>query len=839
MDINNLYDFYEIHCKKYPENILFNNSITYSDAFESAAQRAAFLQKEGFKKNDVIGILATSSPEWCTTYMAITMIGAITLPLDINLPAEAYPAMIKTVKAKAFFVSEELKDKLKRVKKYDISADKCLEKKKKVKPANVSEDHIASLLFTSGTTGEPKIVSLSHANIFKTAIATYKFQELNQHDMLLCILPLFHVYALDANFIGPFAAGSSLVFQPSLKGPDIMKSLAENPITIFPAAPQLWELFMDAIVNKVKAESAAKYSLFMFFLRYAPVFRKIGLSFVPDKIFKPVHDIFGHSHRFFISGGAPLKEKYTVYYRNMGFTLIEGYGLTETTGPITMPYYKKNKLGSIGVPMTGNESKVKNVNSEGIGEIWLRGGSVMPGYYKNEAANKEVFDEDGFFNTGDLGRMDRDGYIFLTGRSKNVIVLDSGKNVYPEELESYYKQSDLISEIAVFGRKDDGRETVFAVIVPAEKKSESYNTIKEEINRLNKGLPGYKIISNFAISMDTLPVNSTRKVLYREVEKLLDQDFFQRNEDDSTVLRTVLEGETPEEILIMESVKKKLETDVIYVNETLADHNIDSLGLVDLIVHLEENLSITINPEDLKGLQTMQELLHYLATLEKSDGPSIDQKILNGEITTKPYRFFNPFHHVFLFIFGFISKKFWKVHTINKEKMIFDNHIIVANHQSILDAVWISSEIPAHSRKNVYATGKKKLSFLSKMFPMLPIIFIEHKNSIPALKASADLLRQGKSLIIFPEGTRSRDGKLHEFKTGAAYLAKNLDKKIIPITVNGSYDIFPPGSRFPKFFTELRGNLVIGETIDPNDFRDINSLNKKIFTAIEENLGKK
>ncbi len=834
----NLYTFYRSRCEKYSDCMLFDNAITYGRAFELAMARAAFLQKKGYKQNDVIALLAKSSPEWCITYMAITSIGAVVLPLDTSLPPASYPAMLKKVGAKAAFVSAEFKKTLKAIPVFEVDLGKSMGDPSKARPALVKEDHTASLVFTSGTTGNPKIVTLTHRNIFRTAIATSEYLELRPGDVNLCILPLFHVYALDANFIGPFAAGGALVFQPSLKGPDIMKSLAENPITIFPAAPQLWELFMDAIISRVKAQSMNKYRVFMFFLTAAPVLRALGLGFLLKKVFKPVHDIFGASHRFFISGGAPLKRKYAIYYRNMGFTLIEGYGLSETTGPITLPSHKKNVLGSVGKPTPGNFVKIANANDEGIGEVRLKGDSVMPGYYKNPEANRGAFDEEGYFNTGDLGRLDRKGNLFLTGRSKNVIVLDSGKNIYPEELESHYKQSALISEIAVIGKRIDGRETAYAVIVPSKKNDSSYAEIRAELARLSRFLPGYKMIRNFALSFDPLPVNTTRKVLYSEVAKNLDRGLYKTSEDDSVVLQRELAAATPREEMIVQALKRKLKTKTIYASQTFADYNIDSLGLIDLIVFLEGELNITIDSQQVAKLQTMEEFLLYLASCGENTGQSIEERIFRGDIATRPYRFFNPFHHPIIGLFGILSRLFWKLHTVHPERLVFDNNIIIANHESYLDAVWLAAQIPKRFRNDIYATGKKKLSFLRFFFPMFPIIFIDEENSIPALKASADMLRQGKSLMIFPEGTRSRSGKLGEFRTGAAYLAKNLGKKIIPISINGSYDIYPPHKLIPEFFTKKKGCLVVGETIDPADFKSIDQLNEAMRNAIKQNLYK-
>lgn len=834
---SSLYDFYKEKCELYSDRILFNNMITYGEAFRIAEQRAAFLQSEGYRKGDVIAILAKSNEEWILAYMAINMVGGIVLPLDVNLPASSYPEMIKKVKAKALFISDEYKGVIKKIKTYPVAIDKSLEKKKKLKVPKVSEDDIATYLFTSGTTGKPKIVMLSHKNIFRTAQSTADISYMSTSDVMLCILPLYHVYALDACFVGPFANGASFVYQTSLKGPDIMKSLAENPITIFPAAPLLWEMFMDGIIKKVKGESAFKYRIFTFFLEYGAIMRKIGLGFLADKIFDPVHAIFGRSHRFFISGGAPLKDKYRKYYKSMGFNLVEGYGLTETTGPITLPDVKHNIIGSVGPATPGNEAKIKNINEDGIGEVWFRGDSVMPGYFDNEEANREVFDEEGFFNTGDLGRMDKKGNIFLTGRVKNVIILSSGKNVYPEELESYYKKSEEIEEIAVFGLDRGGDEKVYAVIVPKDKTEKSFEKIRNEINTLNKGLPSYKTVTDFAISFDKLPVNSARKVVYRTVIDLLKQGVYMEHENDSAVLRDVLNGTTPAETEIVETLRKKLKTKTLYAKQTFADFKIDSLGLVDLTVQLEEELHISIDMEKFKNLQTMDEILAYLVSLEKTGGKSIREKLFESEITEKPLLFFNPVLYFWIGLIKLCCRVLWKVKVVNPEKFDINNNIILANHSSYFDIPWLVSAMKIRDIKNSYAIGKKEVSGIRYIFHGMPVIWVDYdKNTNEVFKKSADLLRQNKSIMIFPEGIRSDSGVMQEFKLGSAYLAKNINREIIPVTINGTYDIWPPAKLFPEIFTKKRGSVVIHDKINPADYKTTESLMAKVRSEIEKGL---
>ncbi|MFW6365724.1 MAG: AMP-binding protein [Spirochaetota bacterium] len=835
--MNNLHEFYDKTTLEHKDAILFDNEITYRQAYDLAVKRAAYIRKMGHKQGDVIGICAINSREWCMTYMAITMSGCIALPLDNNLPADQFLPMLKTVNAKTVFCSDDTIEKFPRKVAHRISFDDNLDEARYFVPAAVDKDYPASYCFTSGTTGNAKIVTLTHGNIFLTAVHDSTYLGLSVRDNFLCILPLFHVYAFVANFTGPFAKGASLVFLQSLKGPDIIAALRDNKFTIFPAAPQLWEMFMDSILNKTKSASAVKYAVLSFFLSTTPFFNAVGLGFLPRAVFKPVRTIFGETMKYFISGGAPLKKKYFKYYQRMGLPIIEGYGLTETTGPICISNVEKNKIGSVGPAMPGNEIKIKNINSDGIGEVWLRGHSVMKEYYNNPELTADVFDDDGFFDTGDLGRVDSDGYLFITGRLKNVIVLDSGKNVYPEELESYYKLSPYIAEISVFGRTVNGRETVYAVIVPEEKAPKSYGIVRDEIRRLNKGLPSYKTIGGFALSFDPLPVNSARKVVVHEVIRHLEKGDYMTAADDTVEYQTRLEAENGKQERVIAILKKHLGTDQLYAHESLTDHGVDSLGMVELIVSLEEELSISIDVNKTKKLNTVQELVRYVASLEKGERGSLDTIILGGKIRTKTFTFYNPLIEICAAILRFVTYKRWHMTVHDREQILVDNTILVSNHQSNLDFLLMFVILPYRIRKNLFVIGKKELSFLRFIFPGSNVLYIERGGDVvTAMKASADLLRRGKSLYIFPEGTRSNPGTLGEFKTGAAYLAKNLDKKVVPIAISGTGKILPKGMSFPPLTTSESITVTVGDPVDPGAFESVEHLNQHLYFTVNSLL---
>ena len=834
MIYDNLAQCGKITCERYRENTLFtyNDSImTFGRAYQRIAERASALQKEGFVPGDVIALLSVNSPDWCLTFMAITSIGCIALPLDTGLPHDRYDGMMTFSGAKAVYVSDVFAGIPTGIRKIPVAFSSA--------PGNAHFDApemtratTAAYLFTSGTTGDPKVVTLTHGNILHIAVVCTDLENYTEKDVTLAILPLFHVYALESTFMAPFVTGSSIVLQPSLKGPDILKSLAENPVTIFPAAPQMWRLFFDAIAGKIKAQSKAKYRFFMFLVTYAPVLRVLGLSPLLNKVFSPIHDLLGRSHRFFISGGAALKKEYFNYYKHMGFRIMEGYGLTETTGPIAIPYYKTAVAGSVGAPIRGNEVKIENPGADGIGEVWLRGEAVMSGYFKNDEANRKAFDRDGFFNTGDLGRLDPKGAIFLTGRFKNVIVLDSGKNVYPEEVEQYYSASAEIEEISVIGRTVDGVETVCAVIVPVKKNAASYETIRSALRQLEKGLPPYKIVRRFALSFEPLPKNSTRKVLVADVKKMWDDGTLIAGEHEP-VPRREIHASTPREEMALDLLKKELRRDTLYFDDTFSEYGIDSLGLIDLVVRCEEKLQVSI---DVSLIHTVQDLYMVLSKVDQTKGASVEERIFSGPVTMKKMPFFNPFHHLSLWLLRGMSVLFWRVGIVNRKGLDVGNCIIAANHQSYLDIVWIVSALPLRRRKDFYAIGKKRLTFLRWCVPMLPVIFIEERNTLPSLRASADILRLGKTLVIFPEGTRTADGSVGAFKTGSAYLARNLGKKIIPVSVSGAYDIYPKSRRFPGLFTKTKGMIVVGDPIDPASFNSVDELNDELRRVIIRNM---
>jgi 1-acyl-sn-glycerol-3-phosphate acyltransferase len=277
----------------------------------------------------------------------------------------------------------------------------------------------------------------------------------------------------------------------------------------------------------------------------------------------------------------------------------------------------------------------------------------------------------------------------------------------------------------------------------------------------------------------------------------------------------------------------KLRVEVLYANETLANHQIDSLGLVELIVHLEENINISVDMDKINPLQTLEEFVRYLASCEERSGANLDELILHGPITTKVTTFPNPISELILLLVRAVSSLCWQLRVIHKERMLPNNAIIIANHQSVLDPPLLLNLIPYALRKNVFFIGKKELSLLRFPFAGAPVLFVDRTgNIVPSLKAAADILRSGHSLIIFPEGTRTRNGALGKFKSGAAYLAMHLNKKIIPVTIRGAFEIMPSGKFLPGFISEQKLELIVENEINPQNFTSVEALTDHLRDVI-------
>lgn len=515
----NMYQLLERTAQTYPDNLyLVREGVSYKDFINLVKARAASLDKAGVVKGDVVGILSHNIPEFPITLFALWYLGATVLLLDTNLTPFEYDNMAEIANCKMVCAEKSFVYKTDKFEFYEITK-KDGKVNPDLKPAAVESLDKATMSFTSGSTGVPKVVPLTHFNIIECANSLESMAEwIRPGDYLYGFLPMYHVFGFAVEILATVHFGAGVLLQPTINPKEIMADFKKYRPQVIPAVPRLWEVFRNKIIDNVKAQK--KWGLVSFVLKYGKMLQKIGLGALVRKVQRPILDVFGGRARLLIAGGAATKPEVETFYERLGLTFIQGYGLTETVGPICISKPTKKRLPfAFGGPTLNNECEIRDKNADGVGVLWLRGHQVFGGYLNNEEANKEVFDERGFFNTGDLVSMDKNGELHFAGRKKQVIVLDSGKNVYPDELEGMFITIPGVKNVAVFEHMVKGKTVTYAVF--SVEPDMTIEKLGAEIAAANKKVASYKWVTHFAMTTEDLPLTSTQKVKHHVVRKNL------------------------------------------------------------------------------------------------------------------------------------------------------------------------------------------------------------------------------------------------------------------------------------------------------------------------------
>ncbi len=524
--MKNIYDMLHNAVEQNKDRIFFvRQNETYADLLKKVKQRAVLLaQRFGIKKGDTVAILSGNTPDFIRSYFAITSQGAKVLMLDTGLSASEHINMMKRTDCKLALAQEhyfiEGACPMFNIENIDDTDENDF-----VAADSVPED-IAMLSFTSGSTGNPKVVGLTHGNILALANGAQFYRAVIKPDFTFYgFLPLYHIYGVVINIVAPLVLDGKLLLQPVLNPREFLKDFKEYRPEVIPGVPRIWETFHKKIIQT--ARDNKKYTLMRVVIAMRKVLRAIGLGFIVDKVTKPVHALFGGRTRVLISAGATLKPTIRKFFESMDFTVGDCFGLTETCGPAYFNFSFALPDGSMHYagPLEGNELKIHNPDQDGIGEIWTRGKMVMPCYIDNDEANAAAF-EDGWFKTGDLGCLDKYGRLVVKGRKKQVIVLDSGKNVYPDELEDLYLQNPEILAAAVFEYVINDKIVPFAVfqVEPGTTTQKVALLLKAS----NLKIAPYKWVKHFAITEEELPQTSAKKIKHFAVRKMLDDGAFTR-----------------------------------------------------------------------------------------------------------------------------------------------------------------------------------------------------------------------------------------------------------------------------------------------------------------------
>ncbi len=854
---------------------------TFGQTLRQVRAVAWRLREHGIEPGDRVALIGENHPKWAIAYLGTLFVGGIIVPLDPHGETETLTNFLKNSEAKVVFLSpdqvarfDEIRPRLERpihivpwvteppasaagqpdqgsprgADMEDAHAGRSdfdtwalsefpAEFSKETPPAE--SDDIAVLMYTSGTTGTPKGVPLTHGNILAELEGVNYVLALSDKERILSLLPLFHAYLQIVNLWIATTYGCQVGYLKELTPGELAEAMKTFKPTILTTVPRLWYLFHKKIFDAVKAKPKSVQTLFKAMLATNGRLRDtFGINLGP-KLFKEIHASFGGELRRAISAGSRFDEDVAADFHKLGFTILQGYGLTETSGAATATYETDNRVGSVGKAMHGAEVKIDQPNSEGIGEVLIRGPIVFKGYYKNPEATAEAFTEDGWFRSGDLGKL-VDGNLYIVGRAKDVIVLPSGKNVHPEDIEVHYLKCPLVAELAIIGVADEtdaraGAEKLAAIVVPdfdylkREKIANSKEAIRHALDNLGRSLPEYQRVRNYIIRAEPLPRTATRKIKRFQLKQELESGVIaaEANETKTWELSAgdtkLLETNTGRAVV---TVIRQNSPDVELIHPAMnleIDLGLDSLARAETFAALEHAFSTEFDGDEAATALTVANVIDLVNAHggDKADNVSLDLNWgdivrgadeqfpeIEGVLRYRPffgafawsvYRAFNLFCRIFMRLevqgIEHIRRLEANIDKPSANNGGLNTFIICPNHQSFLDPFVLCSNYSYRLFCRIFHVGASEFfanAFMRWLAQLLNVVPVDPDTQLmKAMKAGAIGLKNNRVLNIYPEGERAFDGELHTFKKGAAILATELDIPIVPVAMDGLYKVWP------------------------------------------------
>jgi long-chain acyl-CoA synthetase len=878
------YDRFLECATRWPNNIALElqrhdqvESCTYAELRRMAESIGHWIGESGFARGSRLAIVADNHPRWVSAYLGIIASGCTVVPLDTALHADQLAKLLKDSGTSVLFfdakhsqISSEgaaelkiglvLMDPERQTK--ESSNQSCLANLPAIfeagpgsfKPAPSKADDIAALLYTSGTTADPKGVMLTHANFQGEVEAVFNWVNLGPSDALLGVLPMFHVLAQMANLLLPLVKGSRVVYLETLNTAELLRALQERNITAFAVVPQFFNLIHERIFKEVERRGPLTQRVFKFLMVVNRALRKNGIDAGPI-LFRKIHETLGTNMRYLVTGGSRFDPAIATDFHDLGIDVLQAYGLTETTAAVFANLPGDNVIGSVGKAMKGVEARIVDPqqHEDGVpasGEVVLRGAAIMKGYWNRPDATAAVL-RDGWLYTGDLGYFDDHENLYLTGRKKEIIVLSNGKNIYPEEVEAHYLKSLYIKELAVVGLEGNssgGGDRLHAVIVPnfdvlrQRKIVNAKEVIRFDVESLSQQIASTKRIGSYEIWQEDLPRTTTRKIKRFEVEKRVKANQKQKPSDKSDLpLEQPLtdeEGSWLDQPDVRRALKVIRETAANAPASLRPNHNLeldlglDSMQRVELLSHLEEELGSNVEESQLAGIYTVRDLVDavlqsaasgagtpetrhtfagWKAILSEDPDPSAVVSLV------RPQPISAAFWYLVSRLTQVIALDRFHLQVSGIEKLPNNGpYILCSNHQSYLDPLILASVLPPEVFDKVFAVGTSEIfgkGIMLWLARSLRVVVVDpDANLIPAMRAGAFGLRQGRPLILYPEGERSIDGTPRIFKKGAAILSIHLQAPIVPIAIEGFHNAWPRNKSFQRF-APLK--MTIGDPIIP------------------------
>ncbi|KKQ33321.1 MAG: Acyltransferase family protein [candidate division TM6 bacterium GW2011_GWF2_37_49] len=760
-------------------------TLNYAQVYELSCKVAEFLKQQEIGKNDKVLIFAPNSPFWVCVFFGAMLNGSVAVPVNIQSTSEILKKIIEQTQAKIVFKSRQLKrDLFGDVQIFDIEFIDELTHDinlQNFKRAELEEDDLLEILYTSGTTGDPKGVMLSHKNIYSNVLSIIKVIELKpQSERLLSVLPLTHILEQTIGLFLAFHFGEHVVYAHSYAA--IGNLLQEFKISKMVVVPELLKVLMDRI--KGDAVKNGKFWLLQKMMNFSS---KINCRPLSKILFYFVLKKLGGRLDTVASGGAPLDITLEKEWNALGVFVIQGYGLTETSPVISLNSFDKHKFASVGKILEGVQVKIAS-----DGEILARGPNVFQGYYKNESKTKEAFSSDSWFMTGDIGYFDSDGFLFLKGRKKYMILGPGGQNVFPEDIETELNKVPEIKDSCVLGLDNAGKSTLIHAVLLCNNKATDTEKI---IDSVNENLASYQQINSWSTwDEDDFPRSATRKIKRDEVIKVIlakqSGDICENIESHSKIANIL-------------SLVSGVELRNIHSNTRIVrDLNIDSLMRVEFVMRVEQELGFSLDETFINANTTVSQLEDIIKQ-KKFSLHKIELKKWPCSWWAKIVRAVGQFW-ILLF-----TKIFMKVEIDGLENIqdVSTPVIFMPNHNSYFDPLAVLQILPFKIRKRLtFAAAEDVLYGKFKWISWLGELFFntfslprsEESNIRAGLDVMGKALDKGLYVVVFPEGKISVDGKFQPLKSGAGLMAVEMHVPIIPIKIDGIENLAPYGSFIPR-----------------------------------------
>ncbi len=803
---------------------------------------SAGLARAGIAKGEPVGLLAPNSAEWMVACLAILDAGAVVTPLDTQMPAAELTHAIQDSGIRHVFTAGEAARRLEQLSldqppraiHLDAAADAadgwrawCADRPDPASIPPVTPADQAALFYTSGTTGPPKGVPLTHGNIASNAAGLLSVEVGRPDDRILVPLPFHHVYPFTIGIIVVLALGATAVLPYSVLGPQIVRAMREGDATVLLGVPRLYEALDAAIRSRVAERGTVPRLLFQGMLRASRLARRRFGWRAGPLLFRGLHGRMAPSLRLVVAGGAALDADLAERLQALGWEVGTGYGLTETSPILTYNPPERVRIGSAGLALPGVELRLADPDERGLGEVQARGPNVFSGYWNLPDKTARAFTEDGYYRTGDLGRFDADGYLYLEGRASEMIVLPGGENIDPERVEHALMAVDAIRDAGVL--EHEGR--LAAALHPEQSVIRGLDAdqveerMQQSLTEANNTLPSHHQVGHFRISPDPLPRTRLGKLRRHKLR----ERFAELGQSDLGAALTP--GPIPEEQMAAEDQQLLQMAVVRRVWSKLAerfrdrrltpdssmhlDLGVDSLGWVDLTLELQERCGVLLAEEAIARIDTVRDLLREAAEAEEATGSGVTlaEQLRQPELLLsddqlallEPQRGHERMTgRALLALDRAVMRVWFRLRVRQTAPDLPDGPVVlVPNHQSALDAPTLAAALPQPMLERLYWGGWTGIMFrsairrwFSRCINVLPVD--PYGGPGTALGLAAAALARGHSLTWFAEGARSPDGQLQPFQPGIGLLLRSQSAVALPVYIHGTHAALPPTRRWPR-----------------------------------------